>query len=124
MTSWAFSISFGFVLEVSALKSTVTPLSLTAAHRGLRCATFYHFCPHLTPNRFSVNRKLVGRAPAVCLILKSSTNCGLLLGRPQVIVFLALVRLPLSPIRRVAEPVEKLLETQWQIVLWATARLL
>ena len=26
MASWAFSISFRFVLEVSALKSTVTPL--------------------------------------------------------------------------------------------------
>src|SRR5437660_2806429 len=32
VASWAVSISFGSVLEVSALKSTVTPLSLAAAH--------------------------------------------------------------------------------------------
>ena len=40
--------------------------------------------------------------------LKSSTNCGLLIGIPQGVVFYALVRLRVSPISRERQTVEKL----------------
>ena len=45
MTSSAFSISFALVLEVSALKSTVTPLCFTSNH--VRYCLF-HFLPLLS----------------------------------------------------------------------------
>jgi hypothetical protein len=45
VTSWAVSISFGFVLEVSALKSTVAPLFVTRTHRHY---LFSHFVPLLS----------------------------------------------------------------------------
>src|SRR5690348_2332415 len=48
----------------------------------------------------------MGHVSVVCLNLKSSTNCGLLLRRPLGIVFCTLVRSLVSPIKRTAEPVE------------------
>jgi len=74
-------------------------------------STLCHFCPHLTPKRFTVNTKLVGRIEHSSLNLKSSRNCGLLLWRPQGMVFYALVREHLSPMNRAVEAVENLAGT-------------
>jgi hypothetical protein len=68
--------SFGLFLGVSASNSTgasqfpVLPTTFTAT------TTSYHFCPHLTPNLFVVNRKVAGSHSETWLTRETTRNCG------------------------------------------------
>ena len=68
--------SFGLFLGVSASNSTgasrfpVLPTTSTAT------TTFYHFCPHLTPNLFVVNRKVIGSHSETGSTRETTRNCG------------------------------------------------
>src|SRR5215472_6275588 len=53
---------------------------LASRHSGPRpctlSTTFYHFCPHPTPNWFIVNKKVEGVAIGSCPGNKSTMACG------------------------------------------------
>jgi len=49
---------FGLVFGVSVTKSTGASAFQVSPTTSTDWTTFYHFCPHLTPKGFTVNKKV------------------------------------------------------------------
>jgi hypothetical protein len=68
--------SFGLFLGVSASNSTGASQFPVLPTTSAVTTTLYHFCPHLTPNLFVVNRKVAGGQSETDPYRESTRNCG------------------------------------------------